>query len=161
MPYEVAGSTTVSMQVSYQGNPTSSVSLNVAATAPGLFTADGSGSHGGAILNQDNTLNTAANPASAGSVVQISATGEGVTTPPSTDGKLQSGATLPVPMAVVSVTIGGFPATVVYAGTAPGGVAGFLQVNAIVPAGVPSGANPIVLTIGGVNSAAGVTVAVQ
>lgn len=44
---------------------------------------------------------------------------------------------------------------------APGGVAGFLQVNAIVPAGLRSGANPIVLTIGGVNSAAGVTVAVQ
>jgi uncharacterized protein (TIGR03437 family) len=114
VPYEVAGGSAVSMQVSYQGNPTNSISLNVAATAPGLFTADGSGSHGGAILNQDNTLNTAANPASAGSVVQIFATGEGVTNPPSMDGKLQSGSTPPVPVAAVSVTIGGKPAAVVY-----------------------------------------------
>ena len=161
VPYEVAGSSTASAQVSYQGTTTNSVSLNVAATAPALFTADGSGSHGGAILNQDNTLNSAANPAAAGSVVQIFATGEGVTKPASMDGKLQSGSTLPGPVVAVSVTIGGKPATVVYAGTAPGGVAGFLQVNAVVPSGLPSGSVPIVLTIGNASSQAGVTVAVH
>jgi uncharacterized protein (TIGR03437 family) len=161
VPYEVAGSGSVSMQISYQGSLTGVVSLNVAATAPGLFTADGSGSGAGAILNSDNSLNTAANPAAAGSIVQIFATGEGVTNPASTDGKLQSGATLPKPVAAVSVTIGGQPATVQYAGTAPGSVAGFLQVNAVVPSGLPSGPEPIVLKVGNASSQAGVTVAVR
>ena len=61
----------------------------------------------------------------------------------------------------MSVTIGGKPATVVYAGTAPGGVAGFLQVNAVVPSGLPSGSVPIVLTIGNASSQTGVTLAVH
>ena len=161
IPYEVAGSGTASMQISYLGNLTGVVSLNVAATAPGLFTADGSGTGAGAILNSDSSLNTAANPAAAGSILQIFATGEGVTSPASTDGKLQSGATLPAPAAPVSVTIGGLPATVRYAGTAPGSVAGFLQVNAVVPSGLPSGPEPIVLKVGNASSQAGVTVAVQ
>jgi uncharacterized protein (TIGR03437 family) len=161
VPYEAASSGTVTMQVSYQGNPTNTVTLNVAATAPGLFTADGSGSNGGAILNQDASPNTASNPAAAGTVVQIYATGEGVTSPASLDGALAMGPGYPGPVAPVSVTIGGQPATVTYAGTAPGGVAGFLQVNAVVPAGLASGPEPIVLTIGNANSQAGVTVAVQ
>ena len=160
VPYEVDDRSTVSMQVSYQGSPANSLSLDVAATVPALFTADGPGSHLGAILNQDSSLNIGANPAAAGSVVQIFVTGEGVTNPASTDGKSQSGSTLPVPVAPVSVTIGGTPATVLYAGTAPGGVAGFLQVNAVVPSG-PSGSVPIVLNVGNASSQAGVTVAVQ
>jgi len=165
VPYEVAGQNTVYMQVSYQGNPTNTVTLNVAATAPAVFTVDGSGAHGGAILNQDSTLNTAANPAAAGTTVQIFATGEGVTNPPSVDGMVNNqpypSPTFPVPAASVSVTIGGQPAAVKFAGTAPGGVAGFLQVNAVIPAGLPAGPEPIVLKIGDASSPAGVTLAVQ
>ena len=164
VPYVVAGQSTVSMQVSYQGSLSNSVSLNVAATAPALFTVASSGSGGGAILNQDYSLNTAANPAAAGSVVQIFATGEGVTTPPNTDGKLNNqplGPTFPMPAAQVSATIGGQPANVLFAGTAPGGVAGFLQVDAVVPSGLPAGPVPILLKVGNASSPAGVTVAVQ
>jgi len=164
VPYEIAGQSTVSMEVSYQGNLSNSVSLNVAATAPAPFTADGSGSHGGAILNQDYSPNTAAHPAAAGSAVQIFATGEGVTAPPSTDGRPNNqplGPTFPVPVAPVSVTIGGQPAQVLFAGTAPGGVAGFLQVDAVVPTGLQAGPVPIVLKVGNASSPAGVTVAVQ
>jgi len=165
VPYEVAGQSVVYMQVSYQGNPTNSVALNVAATAPALFTADGSGSNGGAILNQDSTLNTASNPAAAGTILQIFATGEGVTDPPSLDGMLNDqpypSPTFPIPAAQVSVTIGGQPAPVKFAGTAPGGVAGFLQVNAEVPSGLAPGPQPIVLKIGNASSPAGVTVSVE
>jgi uncharacterized protein (TIGR03437 family) len=48
----------------------------------------------------------------------------------------------------VSLTIGGQPATLLYAGAAPYQVWGILQVNALVPAGLGSGPQPVVLTIG-------------
>jgi uncharacterized protein (TIGR03437 family) len=55
------------------------------------------------------------------------ATGEGQTAPGGVDGKLSSTSILPV--LPVSVTVGGIPATVQYAGGAPGEVAGLMQVN--------------------------------
>ena len=59
-----------------------------------------------------------------------------------------------------SLTIGGIPAEVLFAGSAPGFV-GLLQVNARVPFAVtPGNAIPVVLTINGVPSNT-VTVAVQ
>jgi uncharacterized protein (TIGR03437 family) len=59
-----------------------------------------------------------------------------------------------------SVTIGGKSAQVLYAGAAPGLVEGVVQINAVVPAGVAANA-AITVTIGGVTSPAGVTVAVR
>ena len=66
------------------------------------------------------------------------------------------------PAAPVSLTIGGLPATILYAGSAPFKVSGVLQVNAVVPDGVDSGPQPVVLTIGERNnSQQQLTVAVQ
>ena len=45
--------------------------------------------------------------------------------------------------------------------SAPGLIAGAVQVNLQVPAGVPSGDQPLVITIGGARSQSGVTVGVQ
>lgn len=61
----------------------------------------------------------------------------------------------------VSVTMGGAAATVQYEGSAPGDVAGVLQVNAVVPQTVSQGGQPVVMTIGGLSSQAGVTIAVK
>jgi uncharacterized protein (TIGR03437 family) len=162
VPYEMASQySPVSIQVFYQGNQTNGVPVYVNDTSPEIFTVNGSGSGAGAILNQDSTLNATGNPAVAGSVVQIFATGEGLTNPPSVDGALATGPVYPAPVAPVSVTIGGQPAQVQYAGTAPGGVAGFLQVNATVPSGLKAGPQPIMLKIGAFTSRFGVTVTVQ
>jgi uncharacterized protein (TIGR03437 family) len=70
---------------------------------------------------------------------------------------------LPHPVAPLSLTIGGVAATnIAYAGTAPDEVYGLLQINVTVPAGVtPGPAVPVVLTVGGVSSQAGLTMAVQ
>jgi uncharacterized protein (TIGR03437 family) len=68
---------------------------------------------------------------------------------------------LPSPVLPVSVKIGGKPAQVTYAGAAPQGVAGFLQVNVVIPSGVSSGAQPLVLAIGPNMSPAVVTVWVR
>jgi uncharacterized protein (TIGR03437 family) len=75
------------------------------------------------------------------------------------DGKT-AGSAPPTPIAPVSVTIGGVPATVNYAGGAPGSIAGMMQVNVVVPSGV-SGSVPVVVTVGGVSSQGGVTVVVK
>ena len=60
----------------------------------------------------------------------------------------------------VSVTVGGKPGRVLYAGNAGGEVAGALQVNVELPAGI-SGQVPVVLTIAGQSSQSTVIVSVQ
>jgi uncharacterized protein (TIGR03437 family) len=163
VPYEVAGNSTAQVQVQYGGGGSNTVPVNVAATSPAIFVISPQGQtpEQGAILNQDSTINGASNAAAAGSVIQIYATGEGVTNPSVPDGTLASGTTFPAPVAPVSVTIGGQAASVTFAGTAPGGVAGFLQVNAVVPSGAGTGSVPITLTVGSASSPAGVTVALR
>jgi uncharacterized protein (TIGR03437 family) len=57
--------------------------------------------------------------------------------------------------------MGGVPATILFAGDAPGFV-GLMQINAQVPSGfVPTGDLPIVLWVGPYQSPAGVTIAVE
>jgi uncharacterized protein (TIGR03437 family) len=160
VPYGVAGASAARVEVECRGARSGAVSLAVAASAPGIFTTDSSGQGQGAILNQDNTVNSAGNPAARGSVVQVFATGEGQTDPPGVDGKLAS-EPLPKPLLPVSVTIGGVRAEVLYAGGAPNLIAGVFQVNARVPEGLAPGAQPVVLTVGAASSQPGVTVAVK
>jgi uncharacterized protein (TIGR03437 family) len=61
----------------------------------------------------------------------------------------------------VTVTIGGRAADVVYEGGAPQAVAGLYQVNVTIPPGASVGNQPVILTVGGVPSASGLTVAVK
>ena len=61
-----------------------------------------------------------------------------------------------------TVTIGGKAATVSYAGWVYDSVVGLYQINAAIPSTATSASdNPVVVTVGGVNSQAGVTVYVQ
>ena len=83
-------------------------------------------------------MNTANNPARRGEVIAIYATGEGNVRPSGQDGRLVTGTleTLPRPTAPVSVRINGVQipaANITYAGSAPGLVAGALQVNVRIP----------------------------
>lgn len=161
VPYEVAGRSSTQTQIEYLGAMSDPATLPVVAAVPGLFTKDASGTGQGAILNQDGRVNSAMNPADRDTIVSLYATGEGQTGPAGVDGKI-AGGTLPKPLLPVSVTIGGVPANVTYAGGAQGLVAGGLQINAQVPANVaPSSAVPVIVTIGRASSQAGVTLAVQ
>jgi uncharacterized protein (TIGR03437 family) len=65
------------------------------------------------------------------------------------------------PRLAVSVTIGGQPAIVDYAGAAPGLVAGVFQLNVRIPTSVAAGNLPVVVTVGNIASPAGVTVSVR
>jgi len=171
VPYGVAGRGRVNMIVNYKGNASLPFGINVVDVSPGLYTlnatstAAGSGVGQGAILNENSTINGQNNPEQAGHFIQIYATGEGLTTPRGIDGAINPARLpLPVPVGVVSVTIGGIqvPASdVIYAGEAPGSVQGQLQVNARIPDTLSAGPQPIFITIGGVPSQAGVTVQVR
>jgi uncharacterized protein (TIGR03437 family) len=160
-PYSAAGKAAVTMQVNVAGRMTNTITLPVAASAPGIFTALSSGQGQGAILNQDNSLNSPDNPAARGSVVVLYATGEGQTSPAGMDGK-PAVDVFPKPVLDVSVTIGGKSAQVQYAGAAPYFVAGVMQVNVTVPPdGDQGSAVPIVLKVGNASSPDGVTLAVK
>ncbi len=162
VPYEVSAGSFAQLQVMYQGQLTVSTQVNVVAAVPGVFTADASGKGQGAILNQDGSVNSANNPAARGSIVSVYATGEGQTKPAGVDGRPDpSPAPLPVAQPVMA-RVGSSDAMVVYAGGAPGLVAGVFQVNVQIPHGVtPGSAVPIVISVGGTNSQANVTVAVE
>jgi uncharacterized protein (TIGR03437 family) len=162
VPYEVNGRSVTQVQVSYQGQTSNSVSMPVNAVMPGVFSFDSTGHGEGAIINQDGTINSASNPAPLGTIVAVYATGEGQTIPAGIDGQVDS-APAPVPVVQpVGASVGGLNAPVLYAGGAPGLVAGVIQVNVQIPAGLTSnGAVPLLLSFGGQNSQTTITVAVQ
>ncbi|HWF09226.1 MAG TPA: hypothetical protein VG297_12230 [Bryobacteraceae bacterium] len=158
VPFEVSAANQADVQVSADGTASAIQTFNVAPAAPGIFTGDASGKGQAAVVNQDSSLNSDANPAPAGSVISVYATGGGQTDPPDSTGATAEGiARLPGP---VTATIGGQPAQVIYAGHAPGEVAGMLQVNLQVPDGV-SGDVPVVLWMGDAESQTTATAAVK
>ena len=158
VPYGVTGNN-AQVTVTYQGTTSAPLSVPVAGSVPGIFTANASGSGQASASNQNGTINSAGQPAPIGSVVTLYATGEGQTSPGGIDGK-PVGVPLPHPILPVSVTIGGVDADVQYKGGAPGLVAGVMQLNVIVPAGVSGPAVPVVLRVGTAQSQAATTIAV-
>jgi uncharacterized protein (TIGR03437 family) len=160
VPYGVAGRASTQVTVEVGGVRTPALSVAVADSAPGIFTADGSGQGAGDIVNADGTLNGPGSAAAAGSVVIVYATGEGQTSPMGVDGRVIT-TDLRTPLLPVSATIGGLPAVVTYAGSAPGSVSGMLQVNLQVPNGLAPGPQPIAIQVGNAVSQAGVTICVH
>ena len=108
----------------------------------GVFTRDATGRGQAAALNQDGTLNSPSNPAPRGSIVAVWVTGAGPTDPPQTDGEItpvdsRAGSVLPL-VAVIGASMVE-QADVLYAGVAPGLVAGVDQVNFRIPEDAPTG----------------------
>ncbi len=160
VPYAVATKASTALQVEYRGQKTNAINLRIADAAPGLFTANSSGKGPGAILNADNSLNTASNAVSPGGIVILYGTGEGITDPVGQDGQLAT-SVYPKPRQPVTVRIGGKDAEVLYAGAAPGLVAGVFQINVKIPEGLTPGPQPVVVQVGTASSSPEVTVAVQ
>ena len=160
-PYNLSGKTATQVQVLSGTQVKIGMTVPVASAVPGLFSANASGVGQGAILNEDATPNGASNPAAAGSIVVLFATGAGQTDPPGVDGQV-AGAVLPKPRLPVTVQIGGVSAEVYYQAAAPGLVAGVLQVNCRVPANIaPGSAVPVVLFAGTARSQDGITMSVR
>ena len=158
VPFETAGRTTVKMEVRVKGAAVGSASIPMAAAAPGIFTWNG-GTGPVIAMNDGITLNGVATPAAKSSVVILFGTGGGATNPSGVDGRIADSnpATLVLP---VSATIGGQPASVSWAGDSPGN-AGMTEFQVVIPSNAPSGAQPVVIMIGGNSSQSGALLYIQ
>jgi uncharacterized protein (TIGR03437 family) len=159
VPMGLGASGTVTVQVTTT-QPLYEISTAVAPAAPAIFTVGSAGFGPGAILNQDYTLNSFSNAAAAGSVISLYGTGFGLLSPSMSDGQI---ATEAIPTALaVSATIGGVRAQLLYAGAAPGLIAGVVQINLRIPEGLPpNSAAPVSLSAGPYTTPAGVTVSIR
>jgi uncharacterized protein (TIGR03437 family) len=132
VPWELANAASAEICVSYFQPAANCLEWPLAQAAPGVFTVDGVYA---AALNQDGTVNSASNPALAGTTVSVFATGLGPTNPVETDGAI---VVPPLPandLSFQAVGIGGgiafsyAPLDTSYSGPAPYLVAGASQVN--------------------------------
>jgi len=177
VPYEATTGANKQVSLTNGANPAASTTVTIAATAPGIFTADGSGSGQAAAVNfsaatSQYSLNSSSNPANIGDTVLLYLTGEGnynATPLSGVPGASNTGYIIPSSLdplpqlnPLPTVTIGGANATVSYAGPMIGSMLGLLQMNVMVPAGSTTGvAVPVVVTIGGNNTQAGVTLSIH
>jgi uncharacterized protein (TIGR03437 family) len=142
IPFAVASQDRSTLRVTLNGVASNPSSLQIEPTAPGIFTGDASGIGQGAILNQDYSVNSAKNPAARGSVVMVYMTGLGAVTPAVADGGI-TGNSPSRQVETFQATVDEQSAEVLYAGTAPGLVAGVGQVNVVIPQAARSGNVPI------------------
>ena len=102
----------------------------------------------GAILHANFQLADTGHPVVSGETVLIYCTGLGAVSSPRADGAAGGGQTT---TAKPIVTMGGRNAVVAFSGLAPGFV-GLYQINAEVPAGLKSGNQAVVITMGSTSS---------
>jgi uncharacterized protein (TIGR03437 family) len=141
--------------------------LPVSAAAPGIFATYMRPADLGmapnamaAAVNEDGSVNSSTNPATPGSVISIFATGAGAFNQQIEDGSpgpleppfpapvLGVGARILAP----SVYVPGTAAEVLFAGQAPGLIAGIVQVNVRIPADTPDGTVGVAVSFGDYSS---------
>ena len=146
IPYELSpGPATAILTVG--GVPLPPVTLTIAAIAPGLFTY---GANRAAVRNRDGSVNGPDQPAPAGSTISAYGTGQGPVENPVATGAPPPDAPLSRTRAVVTATLGGQPAQVMFAGLAPR-LPGVFQADIVTPPLAP-GDYPLIITIGGIPS---------
>ena len=158
IPYEVAGQPTATLVVNVDGRTSTPRTVNVGAAAPGIFSLNQAGAGPGSILIANTSILALAEgsvagrttrPARRGEIISIFLTGLGVTSPALATG---TPAGLNPTVSTATVTIGGLPAEVLFAGGAPGFV-GLNQLNVTVPAAATIGSSvPVVVTMAGKTS---------
>jgi uncharacterized protein (TIGR03437 family) len=137
----------------------------VAEAQPAVFTVDQSGRGPGIVIGvkPDGSRQfqvNATNPVSSGDILVIYCAGLGAVNPPVAAGLAAPSDPVAQTVNPVTLTVGGRPAQVVFAGLVAG-LTGLYQVNAVMPDGVAAGPSvPIVLTVAG-QSSPPVTIAVQ
>jgi uncharacterized protein (TIGR03437 family) len=160
VPYEVAGQTQASVQVTFLGSVSNGLNVQVANAAPSIFTSSQTGSGQAAAVNLDGTVNGPSNPVAAGSYVSVYFTGGGQTNPPGITGSITP-ASHKLVVQTLTATVGGKPAEVTFQGAAPTYIDGLNQLNLHLADDTPSGAQPVVIHAGDVTSQTTATVFVQ
>jgi uncharacterized protein (TIGR03437 family) len=124
VPAGLAGSAKAGVAATIDGTVSNSFVVNLTPNAPAVFSPG--------IRNQDNSVNTATGPASAGDIIQIFLTG------------LATPVSVPVTVSIGTQTLSG--SQLIYAGAQPS-IAGMQQVNVQVPTGLTAAGNSVPLAI--------------
>ena len=141
IPYQTPVNSTATLTINNNGQSVSK-SFAVTAAAPGVFV--------------DNNGAPSPNAGGArGQTITMFITGAGAVSPAVATGSSPptgtAAADLPKPSQPVTVTVGGVPAAVQFAGI-PAGLVGVTQINYQIPAGAATGAQPVVVTVGAIAS---------
>jgi uncharacterized protein (TIGR03437 family) len=142
VPYETAVNSTAVLKVNSNGQ-VASLTFSVSAAAPGVFVGQNS------VVVPNSSVGR-------GQAAILFVTGAGNVTPavptaaaPSADTAI---ANLPRPAQATTMTIGGVNAPIQFIGI-PSGLVGVIQINFVVPSGIATGLQNVVVTTGGVASA--------
>ena len=138
IPFELPSGGTFPLVITMGGLGSSPELITLTNTQPGIFTVAQSGSGPGVITDALGTLIDTSNPAQRGQVVIVYSTGLGPTNPTVPTGEATPFGPLARVADGVTVTVGGVPAAVDFAGLTPGFV-GLYQVNVRIPDNAPLG----------------------
>ena len=146
IPTELPPNTDYSIVVAANGGYTLPDSLALASVQPGVAASSGR------LVAQhaaDFSPVTPDSPATGGEMIILTLVGMGVTDPPVASGAAAPSDSLATTVIQPNVTVGGLQADIVFAALMPGAV-GLYQIELTVPAGLPSGDQPVAVTQGGV-----------
>jgi uncharacterized protein (TIGR03437 family) len=152
IPYETQpGPATLTVYNPYNPDVGVNYTLQVTPAAPGIFVKDG-------------FVFPPFSSAARGVETALYITGAGQVSPSVADGASPASSTptsqLPMPILPVTVTVANLPAKIVFNGLIPGSV-GVTQINYVVPANAPLGAQPVVVTVGTAASPPGMLTVTQ
>jgi uncharacterized protein (TIGR03437 family) len=151
VPFEVTSPTAAVTLTRSEDGARQTIQMPMKAAHPGIYTTTGDGKGPAAATHSGSgTLVGASSPAARGEWLVLYANGLGAVTPVVQSGAAPEGLSGTVNPA--SVSVGGVPAEVYFAGLAPGFV-GLYQINFRVPEGAPVGAETSLrVTVAGVES---------
>ncbi len=142
VPYETAPGDAILTITGFAGQ-TFNYAFKVQPSAPGIF------------VDPNNDAPVPSESGSPGQEMVLYITGEGLVTPALATGATPAPGTLldqlPKPRLPVTVMVGHLPAQIAFIGITPG-IAGATQINYFIPPGIPSGFQPVIVTVGGVAS---------
>jgi uncharacterized protein (TIGR03437 family) len=159
-PFSLTPGATAAVQVNNGGQASNTASLSVVAAVPGVYTNSIDGAGPAVVTNQDGSANSILNPAAKGSVIVVYASGLGTVSPGLTEGAVPPVSPLSNVVGTVGAYIDGLPATVLFAGAAPG-FPGLYQLNVQVPAGASSRTQELLVFSNGASSQKRATVEIQ
>ena len=158
VPYEVSAQAMSQVTVTANGVTSAPFAVQIAPSAPGIYTLTGDGLGQAIAIDEDGLLN-GNDVAPAGSTVAVLCTGEGVISPAAMTG-VPIGPSPPSPLLQVSATIDGESAGVNGVYSLPGAIGQFI-VNVVVPNDISTDSNAaLVITVGNAASQSTATISV-
>lgn len=138
VPFDLASGNTLPLIVKSSSTASPPELVTLSEAEPGIFTVNSSGSGAGVVTDATGALISESNPARAGDVVIVYATGLGTTKPRVASGQASPSSPPAQTVSAVTAYIGGQRAGVEFAGLTPG-LVGLYQVNVRIPADVQAG----------------------